>query len=183
MKIKSILFAVAGLAFSSTAHAATILSGSTNTLFNTTTNPIQFRGTALSAGNILAQSFTVPVATTWTFDCGSVDIGMGSEANFQLTIYDGSNNLVATSNTVQFTQLFDYVNVPLTFSSPVTLTAGDYTFRNNYAITGEDETSFWAEDDSGNLSVSLVGVIPEPSAFALLGLGAVGLVARRRRSA
>ncbi|MEI6818609.1 MAG: PEP-CTERM sorting domain-containing protein [Verrucomicrobiota bacterium] len=182
MKIKSILFAIAGLALSTAAHATTTLSGSTTTLFNTTTNPIQFGGEELSEGNTLSQSFTVPVDTTWTFDFGSVDIGQGSEANFELTIYDSSNNLVATSNTVAFTVLFDFVNVPLTFSSPVTLTAGDYTFRNNYTITGSDYTSFWGGDNSGNLSVSL-GVIPEPSAFALLGLGAVGLVARRRRSA
>lgn len=183
MKIKSILFAIVGLALSSTAHATTILSGSTTTLFNTTTNPIAFNfDNPLSADNTLSQSFTVPVDTTWTFDFGSVDIGMGSEANFQLTIYDSSNNLVATSNTVAFTMLLNFVNVPLTFSSPVTLTAGDYTFRNNYAITGEDATSFWGHDNSGNLSVSL-GVIPEPSAFALLGLGTVGLVARRRRNA
>jgi hypothetical protein len=183
MKIKSILFAIAGLALSTAAHATTTLSGSTTTLFNTTTNPIAFSfANPLSADNTLSQSFTVPVDTTWTFDFGSVDIGMGSEANFELTIYDSSNNLVATSDTVAFTMLTNFVNVPLNFASPVTLTAGDYTFRNNYAITGEDNISYWGNDNSGNLSVSL-GVIPEPSAFVLLGLGALGLVARRRRSA
>lgn len=68
------------------------------------------------------------------------------------------------------------------FPSPVILEAGDYTIRNIYQITGNaGEGSYWAEDNSGNLAVSLG--IPEPSAFSLLAMGAVGLVARRRRAA
>jgi hypothetical protein len=40
----------------------------------------------------------------------------------------------------------------------------------------------WSYGNGDNIVVN-VGVIPEPSAFALLGLGTVGLVARRRRTA
>ena len=40
----------------------------------------------------------------------------------------------------------------------------------------------WSYGNGDNIQIH-VGVIPEPSAFALLGLGTVGLVARRRRTA
>jgi hypothetical protein len=97
--------------------------------------------------------------------------------------------VVAASDIVALNILMEFVNVPLyfappekSFPSPVILGAGDYNIRNIYQITGTDvEGSYWAEDNSGNLAVSLG--IPEPSAFSLLAMGALGLVARRRRAA
>ncbi len=78
------------------------------------------------------------------------------------------------------------------------LTGGDNSFNETYSINGVDATASGANStftfnavgllfgstlglDQGELSNVQYNVIPEPSSMALLGLGALGLLARRRR--
>lgn len=72
--------------------------------------------------------------------------------------------------------------VQLEAGDEITLSAGTITTLNNVTINPSSATSFnfFVTQASG---VPIGGSIPEPSAMALLGLGAAGFFLRRRRAA
>lgn len=185
MKIRSILLAIAGLALSSTAHAAYVSyslqwSGASfsnaatasaymtvdDTVFNG--NSSFFNSSASTVGIVF---FELALNGTASYDgiynlTNDIDIGSVG--------YVWGANSVDTSTEMVGQYGFNDFNV---FFSSVAYGVAPNTFVTNYSL-GE----FGPTGDE-TLTLTSFAPIPEPSAFALLGLGALGLVARRRRSA
>ncbi|MCX8494953.1 MAG: PEP-CTERM sorting domain-containing protein [Akkermansiaceae bacterium] len=181
MKIKS-LFAVAlvGLALASTAHAATsqynlIYSG--QDFGNTASAFVTFTaddsvingdaGTVIYGDPAAITDFSMIVQGSSGFD-GSYDLtGQVSHFYMQANGVDTSTNWVGQSGFKGFV-----------FDSPIT-----YAFN-------WDALALYSPGVGSNdlLLTSMIGgpgasqSVPEPSALALLGLGTVGFIARRRRN-
>jgi hypothetical protein len=86
---------------------------------------------------------------------------LGSTANFSITL----GNVSVGSNTVGISSYYGFSAPPV----------GQQYVTNQYG----NYTTFTAN------AVSAIGVVPEPASYAMLlaGLGAIGLIARRRRQA
>jgi hypothetical protein len=67
---------------------------------------------------------------------------------------------------------FDTLGVTQTFGGQTLADIGASSFNNTLA---------WTSSAGGTNTISYTTVIPEPSSTALLGLGALALVIRRRR--
>lgn len=115
--------------------------------------------------NPLIGVFDAPVSSVslWAGDAG------GDSDSWRLEIYDATvgGNLIATGTSGQWTGA-PYRNITLTGSSILRFEA-DFTGPSTAGIA-YDDLSFDAD------------VIPEPASMALLGLGLVALVRRRRKT-
>lgn len=189
MKIKSILLAIAGLALASTAHAAIIYSNSAS---------FSITGGAVPSGLMPLKDFSDifdiiqypgysdPMDGD-SFSFGWLDgqnPGQGAQSKNMLL-----GEVVSSSTTGWANQTFigdngtQYFGV--SFNNAGTTNYGWLqATTSNYGIVS-DTPNFtlvaFAYEDTG--TPITVGAIPEPSALALLGLGTLGLVARRRRCA
>jgi hypothetical protein len=171
MKIKSIALAIAGFTLSSTAHAAW------------TANTPSGNGYVTGA----FPSFTITGSNNWfglygitsyqnTFDVAStVSFDWSYSTNDSTSYYDPAGYAVGGIQTY----LMNNGSRTGSGSETAEVSAGS-TF--SFFVVSNDSGG-----GSGFLGISNAKVstatVPEPSAFALLGLGTVGLVARRRRVA
>jgi hypothetical protein len=64
-------------------------------------------------------------------------------------------------------------------AAPTTLNASGWT--NGGGTTSSDDGVTWGSTGNGSSNSISITAVPEPSAFVMLSLGAIGLVARRRR--
>lgn len=64
-------------------------------------------------------------------------------------------------------------------AAPTTLNASGWT--NGGGNTSSDDGVTWGSTGNGSSNSISITAVPEPSAFVMLSLGAIGLVARRRR--
>ena len=145
--------------FSQTSSAVTFgsissITAPNNTIFGTFT-PANWSGFGLS-------DFQINVTLT-----GS------NSAPLSIELYDGDSNLLATSSAIGIptTASNTYFSIPITLESGANLNSvGGFLLKIN---------------DSGNipLSVNSFAAVPEPSTYALLAIGGLGLflAARRRK--
>lgn len=105
--------------------------------------------------------------------------GLQSSTQYEFTVYGGrSNEFFTTDGLIQSadgtTQLASYGNRESASFNVTTDSSGALSFRFT-----EDES---AKDTSSNATlVAMSFVIPEPSSAALLGLGGLALILRRRK--
>ena len=126
--------------------------------------------------------------TDVTFDywavSGSAVQNVSRASDFTITLFDPSMSAVTDGevfidNAVNGSNLTPNAGTPVSavFSSPIELIEpGAYTLR----ITAAEAPETGNHIGIDNLSIN--GVIPEPSAFLLTTLGALGLVLRRHRA-
>ena len=99
--------------------------------------------------------------------------GAGAGSGVLETVYSGTGTSAANSgNTSALMPLFT-----TNLFSPVL--AGEHLVSYSASFTGDDVN---AEGYLGGFAVDGYEAVPEPSAYAALGLGVVGLIARKRRS-
>lgn len=164
MKIKSILFAIVGLALSNTAYAAWTLSGIGSVIGDLP----DFTLTGANDPGSYSYSIT-------SYEMTLVDVSTVS-FDWSYSTADANSRLDPAGYAVDGikTYLMNDDSTTGSGSVSVNVLAGS-TF--SFFVESLDEAQ-----GPGQLTVANA-TIPEPSAFVLLGLGAVGLVARRRRSA
>ena len=182
MKTKTLLALAAGLALASTAHAAT------------SQYQLKYSGAAF---NNSTQAFV-----TFTADDSVINGDVGTLYYFQTSaITDFRMELVGTSNgsdgVYDYTGQWEAVNMKAEGVDTSMNWVGQAGFSGfaffspNTFATNWDTFFILKNGIAGDTLklTSMIGgpgasqTIPEPSAFALLGLGTVGLVARRRRTA
>jgi len=125
------------------------------------------QGVALSGGDYFLSMW---IAARPRADFGIV----AADVTFQLL--DSSLAVVSPSSSVSPVFNYDtatYVNWTRSYTG---LTAGNYTVRVATGVGRGNPNQGMVDDFS-------LTAVPEPSAFALLGLGAFGLIVRRRRCA
>ena len=66
-------------------------------------------------------------------------------------------------------------------AAPTTRNASGWTNFTSSGSTSSDDGATWASSGNGSSNSISITAVPEPSAFVMLSLGAIGLVARRRR--
>jgi hypothetical protein len=189
----TLLSCVALAALSATASAAVMTYTQTATLSGTlggisfTDAAVTFRMTADTA-NI--QTALLGDSPSWT-NAGVTTIDI---AGFETATFNGSDfgvfaadfSAFAPLGTVGFTNLTNDIGIAFFFQgddpSYSLATAGTFTGAGDYQDTPFSTTlgDLVLSGISGN-STFTAAAVPEPSAFALLGLGALGLAARRRR--
>ena len=184
MKTKTLLALAAGLALASTAHAAT------------SQYKLEYSGAAFNNSTQAFVTFTADDSVI-NGDAGVVVLYYGDAA----AITDFRMELVGTSNGLN--GVYDYtgqlnaffmsasgVDTSTNWVGQAGFLGASFYSPITYA-TGWDIITTRKNGTSGEALklTSMIGgpgasqTIPEPSAVALLGLGAVGLVARRRRTA
>ena len=183
MKTKSILLTLAGFAFASTAHAALV------------SYSLQWSGADFS-NSATAYAFMTVDDTVFNGASAtppSMEPNTAEELGiqfFELTLNgtansDGTYNL--TSSTFYWT-LTDTVDMNTEivgqsgFQDFNVFSSVAYGLEPNLLVTNFSMGEFGPTGDE-TLVLTSFAPIPEPSAFALLGLGALGLVVRRRRCA
>ncbi|GJI91838.1 MULTISPECIES: FxDxF family PEP-CTERM protein [Duganella] len=173
-KYTSILMAVVLAAASAFAGAADFQRTSTITLVDGTSDfgP----ASAFSAGNLDKTfsdvfNFSIPSLSSADSNVSSVSIGDNAGIDFsRFDLYKVGSPIAAATGSLD-------VDSGLWILSGTNLAAGNYFFKVEGTIKSADAISY-----SGNLVVSAV---PEADAYAMLlaGLGLVGVIARRRKSA
>lgn len=151
--------------------------GNGNTFWTTTIN------LTVSAGSLVT-------LTDVTFDYlavnGSQVLNVGRTSDFTVTLFNPSAGLVEAVEVVDTeggtTAAPTIPTITATFIAPIALTVpGTYTLEikgGDYLGSGETGNHTGIDNLSINGDVS---VIPEPSSFALLGLGALAALGRRSR--
>ena len=106
------------------------------------------------------------------------DLGgfVGSTVDTEIAIFDSAGTLIAEDDDGgegTYSGIFD-----------LALTAGDYTIAvSSFDSTFADGPTVTAGTGIGDYSLNVSFSVPEPTSFALLGLGGLAMVIRRRRNA
>lgn len=189
MKIKSILFAIAGLALISPAHASITISGDPTygTGVFSIDQDITFNITANSTADMLVFKSFVPSVDEWTMSALTGDFRFELNGSSFTREAGNLNDNGYSGNDIALNDGFVWWRAPFSVSAGDTLTIKADSFSMAFGTIEFNPGAI--RSFSGNLIIvnqagtQISNVVPEPSAFALLGLGTVGLVARRRRSA
>jgi hypothetical protein len=193
------LIVTAGVAVLATSSQAVITFSNYNSQFTfDPSTPNQLSPTPPQLSNVVFG--TGPVTDTGSFDVAStagiaeLDVnevdGFAVDGNLSLTVtvYNGatissgvlenlySSSIDSPTNSLDFNTL-----VPTfqdNFFSPILLT-GTHAVSYTATFNGYDAS---AMGYLGGLAIDAYEPVPEPSAYAVLGLGVIGLLIRRRRS-
>lgn len=143
-------------------------------------NGSAYFGDTFAAGNgggTFADQFTFNVAGTtgWTLDAVGASITRTDATGLAITglsLYDASNTLISTGTGLLGGPLDLWTN------STNNLASGNYYLQVNGTVVSDAPASFGG-------AVALAAPVPEPATYGMVlaGLGALGLLARRRRKA
>lgn len=175
MKIKSfIALSIAGIALSGTAHAA----------LSVTLPPFSQTGTGGSVTGSIATSLVLGSSNDLSGDPGT-NYYQATFADATTISFDWSYITNDSSGSAIYDPAGYYVNsTKYTLENRVGVTSSSGTVTELALPAGSTFKWYCNSLNNENGSAYLtVTVVPEPSAFAMLGLGALGLAARRRRNA
>lgn len=166
-----------------TAIVGAVVSGQAQTVFyDTVKNPITFSSLINFYADQAAASLTVPAGQIWHISNMTADLADGTVGNLNFVFTDySSGNVVGSTAATPLTADFSLKN--LDFPASIDLASGDYWVFPNLVATGADAYSFWCKSDS-SFNFSLTGTleVPEPTTFAIAGLGGgVALLMRKRK--
>lgn len=173
-------YSLGGLAFSTGSQAYRL-------------DSIEFAPTAFSAGNLTLRLYAADASTHLPTSTSA--LASETFSNVFADVYPVLPMQVTFTNNFTLEANSSYV---LVFSAPEVMMAG-LNDTNTYPVNVSVGTSgltyhgytwnfgSWSAPDAGaapylKLTGTATASVPEPSAFALLGLGTMGLIARRRRA-